>query len=275
MRIDLNCARRLGMNFGRSIRVLALCAAAAVPWLGIAHAEEAAQGFGSDWQTWRAGNSVTDLQSLQRGARYFLSYCNGCHSLKFQRYSRVGVDLEIPPELMQKELVPSDRKLTDYITSPMPAQEAESWFGKAPPDLSLIARSRGTDYLYRYLTTYYVDSSRATGANNLAYENTAMPDVLSDLEGLKRPVFRNVESRSEDGKVITQRVFDHFEPVVAGSLTREQYVGVVRDIVNFLDYVGEPAQAHRRAMGVWVVLFLLVFTGLTWLLKKEYWKDVH
>ncbi len=228
------------------------------------------EAFGADWESWRAGNSVADLASLQRGARDFLNYCNGCHSLQYMRYSRIGQDLQIPPELLQKYLVPTSKKATDYIGTPMPGEDAVRWFGKQPPDLSLMARERGTDYIYRFLTTFYVDPSRSTGANNLQLPATAMPDVLSELEGLKRAVFR---TETKDGT--QEQVFDHFEMVAEGSLTREQYDGFVRDIVNFLDYVGEPAQAHRRALGVWVVLFLLVFTWLAWLLKKEYWKDVH
>jgi ubiquinol-cytochrome c reductase cytochrome c1 subunit len=247
----------------------ALCIAAASGTPALAQ-ESAGHGFGSDWESWKAGTSVADLASLQRGARDFLNYCNGCHSLKYMRYSRIGQDLKIPPNLLQQDLVPSTRKPADYITSPMPATDAESWFGKQPPDLSLMAQERGVDYLFQYLTTFYVDPSRPTGANNLALATTAMPDVLSQLEGLKRAVFRNEEVGG-----VTQPVFDHFETIVPGSLTREQYEGFVRDIVNFLDYVGEPEQDHRRHLGVWVVLFLLVFTWLAWLLKREYWKDVH
>jgi ubiquinol-cytochrome c reductase cytochrome c1 subunit len=230
----------------------------------------AGEAFGSNWESWRSGNSVSDLASLQRGARDFLNYCNGCHSLQYMRYSRIGQDLQIPPALLQKYLVPRSGKATDYIGTPMPENDAVTWFGKQPPDLSLMARERGTDYLYRFLTTFYVDPSRSTGANNLQLPTTAMPDVLSELEGLKRAVFK-----TETINGTKTPVFDHFEMVTAGSLTREQYDGFVRDIVNFLDYVGEPAQAHRRALGVWVVLFLLVFTWLAYLLKKEYWKDVH
>lgn len=230
----------------------------------------AGETFGSNWESWRAGNSVSDLASLQRGARDFLNYCNGCHSLKYMRYSRIGQDLQIPPDLLQKYLVPTTRKATDYVETPMPEQDAVTWFGKQPPDLSLMARERGTDYLYRFLTTFYVDPSRPTGANNLQLPTTAMPDILSGLEGLKRAVFKNEKVNGTE-----TQVFDHFEMVATGSLTREQYDSFVRDIVNFLDYVGEPAQAHRRALGVWVVLFLLVFTWLAYLLKKEYWKDVH
>jgi ubiquinol-cytochrome c reductase cytochrome c1 subunit len=258
--------RRIGW---RAVLALAIAAAAGAPALALAQ-EPAGHGYGSDWESWKAGNSVADRASLQRGARNFLNYCNGCHSLRFMRYSRVGQDLKIPTNLLQQYLVPSTRKPTDYIASPMPAADAVNWFGKEPPDLSLIAQERGVDYLYQYLTTFYVDPARSTGANNLALATTAMPDVLSQLEGLKRAVFRNEQIAGT-----TQPVFDHFETIVPGSLTREQYESFVRDIVNFLDYVGEPEQDHRRALGVWVVLFLLVFTWLTWLLKKEYWKDVH
>jgi ubiquinol-cytochrome c reductase cytochrome c1 subunit len=238
-------------------------------------AEEASSGFGADWQSWRAGNSVSDLASLQRGARDFMAYCRGCHSLRYMRYSRLAQDLEIEPELEQKYLMPASAKPADYIMTPLPRADAEAWFGKVPPDLSLIARSRGADYLYQLFTTFYVDPSRPTGANNLRLDSIAMPDVLSDLEGLKRAVFRNVQVQGGGGAAMTERVFDHFEPVVDGQLSREQYQGFVRDIVNFLDYVGEPSQVYRRALGVWVVLFLLVFSWLAWLLKKDYWKDVH
>jgi ubiquinol-cytochrome c reductase cytochrome c1 subunit len=255
--------RRSGWGAALALAIAAVSCTSAL-------AQEPAQGYGSDWESWKAGTSVADLPSLQRGARDFLNYCNGCHSLKYMRYSRIGQDLKIPPNLLQQYLVPSTRRPTDYIASPMPPTDAESWFGKQPPDLSLMAQERGVDYLFQYLTTFYVDPTRPTGANNLALATTAMPDVLSQLEGLKRAVFRNEKIGDT-----TQPVFDHFETLVPGSLTREQYEGFVRDIVNFLDYVGEPEQDHRRHLGVWVVLFLLVFTWLAWLLKREYWKDVH
>jgi ubiquinol-cytochrome c reductase cytochrome c1 subunit len=246
-------------------------APAAAPAAG---AEPAAEGFGHDWESWRAGNSVADLASLQRGARNFMAYCRGCHSLKYVRYSRMAQDLEIEPALAQKYLLPPSGKLSDYVTAPMPRTDAESWFGKAPPDLSLMARARGVNYIYQLLTTFYVDPARPTGANNLRLDAIAMPDVLSDLEGLKRAVFKD-ERVGSGNTATTQHVFDHFEPIAAGQLSREQYEQFVRDTVNFLDYVGEPAQLHRRALGVWVVLFLLVFSWVAWLLKKDYWKDVH
>jgi ubiquinol-cytochrome c reductase cytochrome c1 subunit len=135
-----------------------------------------------------------------------------------------------------------------------------------PPDLSLITRSKGTDYVYRFLKTFYADPASATGSNNLAYPGAAMPAVLSDLSGVNDAVFR------QDGG---QKVFDHFANTVPGTLTPAQYDDFVRDTVNFLDYVGEPTQIERRTIGIWVVLFLVLLTWLTWLLKNEYWKDVH
>jgi ubiquinol-cytochrome c reductase cytochrome c1 subunit len=254
---------------------LALLALGGAPAARSAAEEAAPAGYGADWASWRAGTSVSDRQSLQRGARDFLAYCGGCHSLKYVRYSRLGDDLDIGPDLLMQYLVPKGRKPTDYITAPMPQADAAAWFGKAPPDLSLIARARGTDYLFQFLMTFYVDPSRPTGVNNLAKDTVAMPHVLSPLQGVQRAVFKNVQTRAADGKEITAKVFDHFEQLAEGQLSREQYAAFVRDIVNFLDYTGEPAQAHRRALGVWVVLFLLVLSWLAWLLKTEYWKDVH
>jgi ubiquinol-cytochrome c reductase cytochrome c1 subunit len=253
--------------------------AAALAYGPVQAAEEAASeeapAFGADWQSWRARNDVTDMPSVQRGARNFVSYCLGCHSLKYQRWSRVGADLGIPEALLQQDLLPPGDKVTEYILTSMPARDAENWFGKTPPDLSLMARARGRDYLYQFLKTFYVDPTRQTGANNLRLPTTAMPDVLSELSGLKRAVFRDVMRRAEGGGFIHEQVFDRFEPLAPGRLSAAEYDGFVRDTVNFLDYVSEPTQTARRALGVWVVLFLLVFTWLAWLVKREYWKDVH
>jgi len=238
-----------------------------------AGAEEAAK-LGADWQHWHVNSSVSDLASVQRGARNFVSYCLPCHSLKYERWSRLGQDLAIPAPLLERELIPPGDKSTQYILTSMPATDAETWFGKTPPDLSLMSRARGRDYLYQFLKTFYVDPTRQTGANNLRLPTTAMPHVLSELEGLKAAVFRD-ETRNEGGQVMHSQVFDHFEQVAPGRLTGAEYDGFVRDLVNFLDYVGEPTQSARRALGVWVVLFLLFFTWLAWLMKREYWKDVH
>jgi ubiquinol-cytochrome c reductase cytochrome c1 subunit len=239
----------------------------AVAVLGVAQllqpalaAEEAAAPL--DWQGWHAGNEVTNTDSLQRGARDFVSYCSGCHSMKYLRYSRMAKDLKIPTEQLKTYLLPPGATPADYFQASIVPADAVAWFGKEPPDLSLIARSRGPDKIYKFLKTFYLDPSRPTRSNNLVLNNPAMPAVLSELEGVKAAVFKDKQ-------------FDHFVTVSPGQLTAAQFDGFVRDTVNFLDYAGEPAQADRRSIGVWVVLFMLTFTWMAWLLKKEYWKDIH
>jgi ubiquinol-cytochrome c reductase cytochrome c1 subunit len=268
---------RINRAMGMRKAALALVLVALAPTLYAAEEKAAEEEHSSDanWKSWHAENEVENLGSLQRGARNFMNYCSGCHSLKYERYSRLGTDLGIPEDLLEKFIVPANAKPADYVVAPMPKADAEAWFGKAPPDLSLIARSRGADYLFQLFMTYYVDPTRPTGANNLRLDGIAMPHVLSDLEGLKRAVFKTEESKGENGQVVTKKVFDHFEVVTPGKLSHEEYTAFVRDTVNFLDYVGEPTQVARRSLGIWVILFLLVFTWLAWSLKKEYWKNVH
>src|ERR1700730_3750515 len=232
-------------------------------------AEDATQ---TNWKAWHADVDIANKGALQRGARNFANYCLGCHSLKYVRWSRLRQDLEIPPDLLAKYLIPPGDKPANYILTTMPAADAEVWFGKAPPDLSLMARARGADYIYRLFKTYYVDPTRPTGANNLQLPAVAMPAVLSELEGLKKAVYKSVAKHGEDGKTTTEQVFDHFEQVAPGRMNAEEYDAFVRDTVAVLRYVGWPAQSHGHRLGIWVVLFLLVFTWLAWLMKKEYWK---
>jgi ubiquinol-cytochrome c reductase cytochrome c1 subunit len=234
----------------------------------------AAESRAVDWASWHAGNDVRNTASLQRGARNFTNYCLGCHSLKYMRYSRMAEDLHIPEAELKANLIPTGAKPADYMLTSMPAADGAAWFGKTPPDLSLIARARGADYLYRFLKTFYADPAVASGSNNLQLANAAMPAVLSELEGVKQAVFVNREVRV-DGKPVTEKVFDHFEITTPGSMDAAQFDAFVRDTVNFLDYAGEPVQTTRVDIGIWVILFLLVFTWLAWLLKHEYWKDVH
>ncbi len=215
-----------------------------------------------DWELWQAGNNTANSDSLQRGARDFVNYCSGCHSMKYMRYSRMATDLKIPTDQLKRYLLPADASPADYLKASITPTDAIAWFGKEPPDLSLIARSRGPDKIYRFLKTFYLDPSRPTRSNNLVLNNPAMPAVLSELEGVKAAVFKD-------------KKFDHFVPVTPGQLSPVEFDAFVRDTVNFLDYAGEPAQDERRSLGVWVVLFLLTFTWMAWLLKKEYWKDVH
>ena len=240
-----------------------------------AGAVSANEGGHASWQR-HADNEVANLPSLQRGARNFMNYCSGCHSLKYIRYSRIADDLKIPDDLRDAFLVKPGAKFSDYVQSSMPAADAQEWFGKPPPDLSLVARSRGTDWIFNLWMSYYADpASRQTGVNNLQFPGTAMPHVLASLQGVQTAVWKDVEHAGEDGKPVTVKEFENFEPGVAGSLTPEKYEEFVRDTVNFLAYVSDPTQLERQGLGIWVVLFLLMFTGIAYLLKKEYWKDVR
>jgi ubiquinol-cytochrome c reductase cytochrome c1 subunit len=225
-------------------------------------------------EEWHAGNDVSNKASLQRGARNFTSYCLGCHSMKYVRWSRISEDLKIPLPVLEKNMLPAGAKSTDYVQSSLHGEDAVAWFGKEPPDLSLIARSRGVDKLYRFLKAFYADPARATGANNLVLANAAMPAVLSSLEGIKGAVYKSVAA-TVDGKAVTEQQFERFEQLAPGQMSEAEFNDFVRDTVNFLDYAGEPAQVDRRSIGVWVVLFLLAFSWIALLLKKEYWKDVH
>jgi len=216
-----------------------------------------------------AENDSRNIASLQRGARNFMNYCSGCHSAKFVRYNRVATDLHIPEPELQKNLMFTSDKPFDTIKSAMLADDARKWFGTVPPDMSLMARSRGTDYIYAYLRSFYRDPSRPTGANNTVLPGTAMPHVLADLQGVQRAVYKATEGEAGKGE------FEKFELVDKGSLTPAQYDEFVRDTVNFLQYIGEPIENTRKDLGIWVLLFLLMFTSFAYMLYKEYWKDVH
>jgi ubiquinol-cytochrome c reductase cytochrome c1 subunit len=240
-----------------------------------AGAVQANEGGHSGWER-KADTEVGNLPSLQRGARNFMSYCSGCHSLKFVRYSRVCEDLKIASSQCEQLLVRPGDKAVDYIKGSMPPADATEWFGKAPPDLSLVARSRGTDWIFNFLTTFYADpANQKTGVNNLQLPGTAMPHVLSSLQGVQNAVWRNVEQKGEGGEPIVAREFEKFEPGVTGSITPAQYDEFVRDTVNFLQYAGDPTELQREGIGIWVILFLLMFSGIAYMLKKEYWKDVR
>lgn len=240
----------------------------------MASAAVASEGGGESWQKWVADTDITSTASLQRGARNFVNYCLGCHSLQYVRFSQVGEDLGLTEEQVKANLMFTGERPQDYMLSTMPPADAERWFGRAPPDLSLIARAKGGDHVYRFLKTFYLDESKPTGVNNLALENAAMPHVLADLQGVQKAVFV-LEKQHEGGQDKMLRRFDHFEQVSPGRLSEEEYNAFVKDIVNFLDYVSEPVRVERESLGIWVILFLLVFTGFAWALKKEIWKDVH
>jgi ubiquinol-cytochrome c reductase cytochrome c1 subunit len=217
-----------------------------------------------------AGTDINNVESLQRGARDFMNYCSGCHSLKYVRYNRMATDLKIPESELVKNLMFTSDKAFDGVVSAMPA-DSEGWFGKQPPDLSLMARARGTDYIYSFLKGFYADKTRLWGVNNLVLPNAAMPHVLYERQGLQKPVFKNEPDEKGNARMVLAGV----EVMTPGALKPEEYDSFVRDITNFLDYCGEPVKAKRQSMGVFLTLFLLVFFVFAYLLKKEYWKDVH
>jgi ubiquinol-cytochrome c reductase cytochrome c1 subunit len=218
----------------------------------------------------RPNNDVSNIGSLQRGAKIFVNYCRGCHSAKYVRYNRLARDLGITEDQLLNNLMFLGGKPFDTMRNAMPAADAERWFGVSPPDLSLVARSRGTDFLWAFMKSFYVDETRPTGVNNVAMESVAMPHVLWELQGMQRAVFD--EQMHEDGS--SEVVFKGFEVVTPGTLSPEEYDQFVRDLVNFLEYIGEPIQLERRRLGIWVLMFLLVFGLFAYALKNEIWKDI-
>lgn len=214
---------------------------------------------------------VSNTASLQRGARNFVNYCAGCHSAKYVRYNRMAQDLKLSEGQVTENLMFTGARIHDTIETALPPADAKRWFGTVPPDLSLIARSRGADYLYTFLKSFYVDPSRPTGVNNLVLPGTSMPHVLWELQGLQEQVHRG-EVDAEANAV--HKKFETLALKQPGKLTPEEYDQFVRDTVNFLAYIGEPMQLQRRELGFYVLAFLGIFLLLAYFLKKEYWKDV-
>jgi ubiquinol-cytochrome c reductase cytochrome c1 subunit len=238
----------------------------AMLWFGLA---VAASGHGPAMQP--SNIDLSDQLSLQRGARVFVNYCVSCHSASFMRYNRIAEDLDLSEESVQTNLMFTTDKIGEAMEVAMRPADAESWFGAPPPDLSVVARSRGPDWLYNFLITFYVDDNRPTGVNNLFFKDTAMPHALWELQGLQRAVYHT--ETTHDGKETS--TIERLELSERGSLTENEYKRLVRDLVGFLVYVGEPAKLVRHRLGFWVLVFLLVFLVATYLMKREYWKDVH
>jgi ubiquinol-cytochrome c reductase cytochrome c1 subunit len=213
-----------------------------------------------------ANNNIANTASLQRGAKYFVNYCLGCHSADYVRYNRLGQDLQLSDQQLIDNLMFTGERPFDTMSRAMRPGDAERWFGIAPPDLSLIARSRGTDYLYTFLRSFYADPSSPTGVDNVVLPGTAMPHVLWQLQGIQHAVFAPDEHGAE--------VFERLELAKPGDLGVAEFDDVVRDIVNFLDYIGEPIKRQRQQLGIRVIGFLLVFLLIAYMLKKEIWKDV-
>ncbi len=219
----------------------------------------------------------SDKAAMQRGAQIFVNNCLSCHSAAYSRYNRVGADLGMSDKQVLENLVfTTDKngertKVGQLMTITMTPEYAEEAFGTAPPDLSLIARSRGTHWLYNYLRGFYIDETRPMGMNNGVFANVGMPHVLVDLEGTKKAIWET----KDDGHGNKVKVIVGFEQVTEGSLTKEEYDAAIYDLVAFLDYVAEPYKETRHKVGVGVLIFLSLLLILAYLLKKEYWKDIH
>lgn len=218
-----------------------------------------------------AGNDVDNIQSLQRGARNFINYCSGCHSARYVRYNTIARDLDMSEDQIANNLMFNAERTYETIVSSMPGENAKRWFGQPPPDMSLIARAKGTDYVYNFLKGFYLDPDSPTGVDNHMLSGTSMPHVLWEMQGYQRAVYRDEPVGQEEQ---TRRVFEKLEAVSTGALSAEDFDGFVRDTVNFLAYISEPERSLRRKVGVWVLIFLIFFLVVASMLKKQIWKDV-
>jgi ubiquinol-cytochrome c reductase cytochrome c1 subunit len=252
--------------------------------------------------------------SMQRGMQVYVNNCLGCHALSFQRYKRTAADIGIPEDVMLENLIFTDSKIGDPITNNMKSKAAANWFGAAPPDLSVVSRARGTHWLYNYLRGFYQDNSRPYGVNNSVFKDVGMPHVLETMQGMQAKTeqvkglendiayaqadMANARKQLEEGgdsralnKIIKDsehaiheaelellklsKAGEYFTLVKEGQLTPKEFDSAMADLVNFLDYVGEPIKRERERLGVWVLLFIVFFGFVAYLLKKEYWKDIH
>ncbi|MGJ8681916.1 cytochrome c1 [Paraglaciecola sp.] len=218
----------------------------------------------------KAEYDLTDKASLQNGAMLYMNYCLGCHQTQYQRYQRTFSDLDIPVELGQQHLQFTGEKPGEHIKNAMPIESAAKWFGAPPPDLTLVARVRGADWIYTYLRTFYVDESRPFGVNNEVFPEVGMPHVLQELQGVPS---KTMEKTMVDGELVERYV--GIKADGSGELSAAEYDTAVLDLVNYLVYVGEPSRLESESIGRYVMLFLLVLLVLIYLLKKEYWRDVH
>ena len=252
--------------------------------LAVAPAAQAAGGV--DWPMESFDADLENMPSLQNGFRLYVNYCIGCHSLKFQRYERTADDLQIPHELALENLVFTGQKIGDLMTSAMDPDQAKAWFGAPPPDLTMVARVRGNDWIYNYLKTFYVDETRPLGVNNKIFPNVGMPHVLADLQGVQREGCLQVPKIAANGGEMR----DPLQQGVAlteekcgllyveegtGAYDADQYDAAIYDLTNFLYYVGDPSRLQRHRMGIFVLLFLVVLGCCTYLLNREFWKGIH
>jgi ubiquinol-cytochrome c reductase cytochrome c1 subunit len=202
---------------------------------------------------------ITDQASLQRGAKTFVNYCLSCHAASFMRYNRMAKDIGLTDEQVKDNLMFASEKIGDTMTIAMRPDDAKKWFGVTPPDLSVISRSRGTDWLYTYLRTFYIDDAKTMGTNNVAFKDVGMPHVLWEQQGY--------QALNHDTHEL--------ELAVEGKLTKTEYNQMVADLVNFLAYLGEPSKLQRMALAKWVLLYLIIFLLVAYPMKKAFWRDIH
>jgi ubiquinol-cytochrome c reductase cytochrome c1 subunit len=231
-------------------------------------APAAVQAAGGDILLDRANVDSADVVSIQRGAQVFVNYCLNCHSATAMRYNRL-MDLGLNEQQIKDNLLFAGEKVGDPMSIAAGRKDQREWFGVEPPDLSVIARSRGVNWLYTYMRSFYRDPARVTGWNNLAFANVGMPHVLWQLQGtqvLKSEIEERGGHRAEHKKLALES---------PGALSPLEYDQLVRDLVNYLSFMGEPAKTRRVQIGIVVLFFLSLLLVLSWLLKTEYWKDVH
>ncbi len=239
--------------------------------VGLVAGAQASEG-GLAWD--KAPSKTNDMGSLQNGAKLFVNYCLNCHSAAFMRFNRLK-DVGLTDQQIKDNLLFTTEKVGETMRAAIDPRQAKEWFGGTPPDLTVIARSRsgaggsGADYLYTYLRTYYRDDTKATGWNNLAFPNVAMPHALWQLQGERKPVY--VEQEEHGHKV---SIFKGWQQVTPGTMTPLQYDQAVGDLVGYMQWMGEPAQNNRVRIGVWVLLFLLCLSFVTWRLNAAFWKDI-
>ena len=239
-----------------------------------------------DWDMEAMEPDLTNLPSLQNGMRLYMNYCLGCHSLQYQRYERTVDFMGIPHDLALKHLVFTDQKIGEQMTNAMPREASKEWFGNPPPDLTMITKFKSPEYVYNYLKTFYVDDNRPLGVNNKVFPNVGMPNALLELQGVQREGCVQVPKIAANGgemrdplnssvAITEEKCGELVLEEGTGLYTPEQFDAAVYDISNFLYYVGEPTRLERHRTGIFALLFLVILGCFTYLLNREFWKDVH
>ncbi len=209
---------------------------------------------------------LEDFSAMQRGAKHYVTNCLGCHSAKHMRFKRISMDLQIAEDVVLAEIAPKGARIYDQMLTAMDKHDSGKWFGITPPDLSLIARSKGADWLYTYLKGFYIDGTKPLGVNNTVSPGIGMPNVFWKLQGQQTAIKENING---------QEIIKFLKITETGTLSPKEFDTMITELVNFLVYVGEPVQLERLRMGKYVLLFFILFTVIAYLLKKEYWKDIH